>query len=243
MASFQAAMVYRNLRLFETPGHPDHNRAFDEGLSVLVPARNEERNLPALLDSLSNQLDCKFEVIILDDLSDDGTYQIVESASLRDPRIRVFRSAPLPDGWAGKQYACHQLSELATFDHWLFLDADVVLTDPHALARIGNFIKESPAAMASSIPHQITGTWAEQMIIPLIHLVLLGFLPVLGDAPEQIARTRRGLRSDGGGETGTVCSLRRPPSRSSSPPRRYGPGGAPQKRGISDRPFRLHEPG
>jgi len=177
MASFQAAMVYRNLRLFETPGHPDHIQAFDEGLSVLVPARNEERNLPALLDSLSSQLDCNFEVIILDDLSEDRTYQIAESAGLRDPRIRVFRSGPLPDGWAGKQYACHQLSELATFDHWLFLDADVVLTDPHTLAKIGNFIKESPAAMASSIPHQITGTWAEQMIIPLIHLVLLGFLP------------------------------------------------------------------
>ncbi len=177
MAAFQAAMVCRNLNLFAPPAKLDGDERFSDGLSVLVPARNEEKNLPVLLESLRSQLDCRFEVIILDDNSDDQTYQIARSASQLDPRVKVHRSKTLPEGWAGKQYACHQLSELADYDHWLFLDADVVLTDPRALARIGRYIKESPAAMASSIPHQITGTWAEQMVIPLIHLVLLGFLP------------------------------------------------------------------
>jgi glycosyltransferase involved in cell wall biosynthesis len=177
LAGFQALMVCRNLRLYVPPKPLNEGEEFDRGLSVLIPARNEETNLPALLESLAKQTRCRFEVIVLDDNSTDRTLEVAREYADHDPRFQVHSSKPLPEGWAGKQHACHQLSNLASFDQWLFLDADVVLTNPEALARIGFHIDRSPAAMASSIPRQLTGTWAEQMVIPLIHLVLLGFLP------------------------------------------------------------------
>lgn len=177
LAAFQALMVSRNLSLFRPPDKLSAGEEFADGLSVLIPARNEEQNLPALLDSLALQDCCRFEVIILDDNSQDETRRVAEAYAHKDARFRVHSAPPLPPGWAGKQHACHQLSLLATYDYWLYLDADVVLTDPQALAQIAFHLQESPSAMLSSIPRQITRSWAEQLIIPLIHLVLLGFLP------------------------------------------------------------------
>ena len=177
LATFQALMVSRNLSLFRPPEKLLGEAEFTEGLSVLIPARDEEQNLPALLDSLAAQECCHFQVIVLDDNSQDGTRRVAEAYAQKDARFRVHSAPPLPPGWAGKQHACHQLSLLADYDHWLFLDADVVLTDPRALARIAFHLQKSPSAMLSSIPRQITESWAEQVIIPLIHLVLLGFLP------------------------------------------------------------------
>lgn len=177
LAGFQAFMVLRNLGLYSPPHELSTGETFDQGISVLIPARNEERNLALLLESLQAQVACRFEVVVLDDNSTDGTYDVAHRFEVADPRFRVVRSRALPPGWAGKQFACHQLSEVARYDHWLYVDADVVLSDSTALARIGVHLSSRPEAMSSSIPRQITGTWAETAVIPLIHLVLLGFLP------------------------------------------------------------------
>ena len=202
-------MVARNLTLYTHPGQLNQGQFFEEGISVLIPARNEEHNLGTLLSSLLEQRDCRFEIVVLDDNSEDSTYSIARSFSENDGRVRVIRSQPLPEGWAGKQFACHQLSQEARFDHWIFVDSDVVFTDVQALARMAFHLKNSPAGMLSSVPRQLTGTWAEQLIIPIIHQVLLGFLPfwemrrncmpALGAACGQLVAVKREayLRSGG----------------------------------------------
>ena len=217
LAAFQAAMVARNLTLYTHPRQLNPRQSFDDGVSVLIPARNEEKNLGKLLSSLLNQVDCRFEIVVLDDNSEDSTYSIAESFAENDRRVRVVRSRPLPDGWAGKQFACHQLSQEARFDHWIFVDSDVVFTDAQALARMAFHLKSSSAGMLSSVPRQLTGTWAEQLIIPIIHQVLLGFLPfwemrrncmpALGAACGQLVAVKRQAYHQSGGHEGVKHRL------------------------------------
>lgn len=174
LASFQAMMVLRNLQHYRPP---DVAESPCPPLSVLIPARDEETRLPSLLKTLALQQGLLFEVIVLDDNSSDQTYEVARAFAEVDSRFQVLRAPLLPDGWAGKQHACHHLAQAANHDQWLFLDADVHLTDLRALARISQHLCKGEAAMQSGIPRQRTEGWAEQLIIPLIHLVLLGYLP------------------------------------------------------------------
>jgi 4,4'-diaponeurosporenoate glycosyltransferase len=88
-------------------------------LSIVVPARNEVHNLPNLLRSLTSQSVSPDEIIVVDDASTDGTGEIA-----RQLGARVIESLPLPDGWRGKTWACHQGAQAARGDWLLFLDAD-----------------------------------------------------------------------------------------------------------------------
>jgi 4,4'-diaponeurosporenoate glycosyltransferase len=99
-------------------------------LSVIVPARNEEHNLPTLLRSLAAQSVQPREIIVVDDGSSDGT-----AAIARELGARVISSQPLPEGWRGKTWACHQGAQAATGDLLLFVDADTWF-EPGGLERI-----------------------------------------------------------------------------------------------------------
>jgi len=146
-------------------------------LSVLIPARNEEQNLRATLDAVLANRGIEFEVIVLDDHSTDGTAKIVSGLAARDSRLHLEAAPPLPAGWCGKQHACHVLSRLARHPLLVFIDADVRLA-PDALARMAGFMDQSRAELASGVPRQELGTFSERLLIPLIHFILLGFLPM-----------------------------------------------------------------
>ena len=88
-------------------------------LSIIIPARNEEHNLPALLRSINAQSVRPAEVIVVDDGSTDRTATVA-----RELGATVIPSRPLPEGWRGKTWACHQGAKAATGDRLLFLDAD-----------------------------------------------------------------------------------------------------------------------
>jgi hypothetical protein len=91
--------------------------------------------------------------------------------------VRLEGAPPLPAGWCGKQHACHVLASLARHPLLAFIDADVRLA-PDALSRMVQFMKRSEAALASGVPQQELGTFSERLLIPLIHFILLGFLPM-----------------------------------------------------------------
>jgi Glycosyl transferase family 2 len=154
---------------------PTHDGA--HGLSVLIPARNEERNLRATLEAVLANHGCDFEVIVLDDHSTDRTAEIVGQMSADDPRLRLESALPLPAGWCGKQHACHILAQLARRPLVVFMDADVRLA-PDALSRLAGFMANSDAGLASGIPRQELGTFSERLLLPLIHFLLLGYLPM-----------------------------------------------------------------
>jgi 4,4'-diaponeurosporenoate glycosyltransferase len=99
-------------------------------VSVIIPARNEEHNLPALLRSLSSQTLRPQEIIVVDDASTDGTARIACELG-----AMVVPSQPLPEGWRGKTWACHQGAQAATGGLLLFIDADTWF-EPDGLAGI-----------------------------------------------------------------------------------------------------------
>lgn len=89
------------------------------GVSVIIPARNEEKNLARLLDSIAAQADKPLEVIVVDDGSADSTAQVALKAG-----AKVIASSGLPEGWTGKNWACHQGAAAASGEYLLFMDAD-----------------------------------------------------------------------------------------------------------------------
>jgi 4,4'-diaponeurosporenoate glycosyltransferase len=98
-------------------------------ISIIIPARNEERNLPTLLRSLVSQELRPHEILVVDDGSSDGTAEVA-----RQLGATVIVSQPLPVGWRGKPWACHQGAQAATGELLLFLDADTWF-EPGGLAR------------------------------------------------------------------------------------------------------------
>jgi hypothetical protein len=146
-------------------------------VSVLIPARNEETAIGPAIESVLSQQGVELELVILDDHSTDGTVQQVEAWRLRDQRLRLCPAPALPSGWCGKQHACHVLAGLARHPTWVFMDADVRLA-PGALARLARFMTSRGVHLASGVPYQELGTFAERLLIPLIHFVLLGYLPM-----------------------------------------------------------------
>jgi len=172
LAAGPAVLSWRNFRIFHPPVS-ETGPAVD--VAILIPARNEARNIAAAVAAALGNPGA--EVIVLDDLSDDGTDEIVAEIGAREPRVFLVRGKPLPTGWCGKNWACAQLARAATRPLLLFVDADVRLK-PDAAGSIANWLRESGAQLASGIPRQELGTFSERLLIPLIHFVLLGFLPL-----------------------------------------------------------------
>jgi hypothetical protein len=173
-AAFPCALFFANLRHFRRAPIADDQR---RRVSVLIPARNEERSIEASVRSVLANEGVELECVVLDDGSTDATPVIVHRLAANDPRVRLVAAPPLPDGWCGKQHACHVLSTHARFERWFFVDADVRLTRD-ALARMTRLLDESGCGLVSGFPRQETKTALEILLLPLIHFVLLGFLPV-----------------------------------------------------------------
>ena len=147
-------------------------------LSILVPARNEERTLPKLLSQLQTLQYPHLEVIILNDNSSDGTEALLKIASTKWEALSYANGRPLKAGWLGKNWACHQLSEMATGHYLLFVDADVAYIDPqlpqHAIATL----EELGLDLLSLFPTQKMPSFGEKAIVPLMHYLLLTLLPL-----------------------------------------------------------------
>lgn len=175
LALLAAVMVAVNLSCYRTP--PLHKDPGTRLVSILIPARDEERNIARAVDSALASRAVELEVVVMNDHSTDRTAEIVRRIAARDPRVRLETAPPLPEGWAGKQHACHALAKTARGALLLFVDADVEL-DPDGVARAVGFLEKSGCDLVSGFPRQITGTWMERLVIPLIHFVLLAYLPL-----------------------------------------------------------------
>jgi len=174
----QHRLVTDNLQTFVVP--PARELVVEgesPSVSVLVPARNEAGRIEHCLESLRHQTWTDLEILVLDDGSTDGTSDLVREAAARDPRLRLLEGKPLPDGWSGKNHACHQLAGEARGAWWVFLDADVTL-EPGAIARAFAHARAEEADLLSVFPGQVTKTWAERLVIPLLSFAVMGFLPV-----------------------------------------------------------------
>ena len=214
-AALPALLTLANLRIFRTAPHPDPHLPAPR-VSVLVPARNEAAVIERLArDVLASRM-VDLELVVLDDDSTDGTGAIVERIAASDPRVRLVRGTGLPAGWCGKQHACWQLARAATHDTWVFLDVDVA-PSPEEISRSIAFLDASHAALVSGFPRQATAAFLDWLLLPLIHFVLLGFLPLarsrhdnspgLAAGCGQWFVTRRGDYERAGGHAAIRASL------------------------------------
>ena len=215
LAALPAALTYANLRLFRpAPRVPATGPA--PQVSVLVPARNEATSIGRLCRDVLASEGVDLELVILDDGSDDATAEIVEMIAAQDARLRLVSGRPLPAGWCGKQHACWQLSQAARHDTWVFLDVDVSPM-PDAVARAVAFLEASGASLASGFPRQATTSFLDWLLLPLIHFILLGFLPLARSRQEnspgmaagcgQLFITRRSDYARAGGHEAIRASL------------------------------------
>ncbi len=176
LALLPAGLFMRNLPLFrrlQSATSVGNTPQF----SVLIPARDEESAIGGAIDCILANDYANFELVVLDDHSTDQTATIVQERASRDGRVRIIHGNPLPEGWNGKQHACWQLANVAKGDWLVFLDADVRLSKD-ALSRVASELAFNERDLISGFPKQVTITFGEQLLIPMMHVILLGYLPL-----------------------------------------------------------------
>jgi 4,4'-diaponeurosporenoate glycosyltransferase len=139
-------------------------------LSIVIPARNEEDNLPRLLQSITASAVQPAEILVVDDASTDKTAPVARSLG-----ATVITSVPLPDGWTGKAWACHQGARRAIGDHLLFLDADTFFVDRGLDRLIARWLAErDPGLVLSLLPYHAMNAAYEQLSLFFIVLMAAG---------------------------------------------------------------------
>ncbi|WP_201365400.1 glycosyltransferase [Dictyobacter formicarum] len=151
-------------------------------ISVLIPARNEEANIEACIRSLLKQQYQQLEILVLDDQSSDQTAAIVQRlmaglALHQANRLRLLQGTALPQGWIGKNFACHQLARQAQGEYILFTDADTIHQPNMVKAVIGQ-MQRLKVQLLTAQPQQILGGLGEQLVIPLLNFTIMTMLPV-----------------------------------------------------------------
>lgn len=145
-------------------------------VSILIPARNEEKNLAACLDSILKQGEIVREIIVYDDHSTDGTASIVSHYKGIDGRIRLARTLPLESGWCGKNFACSRLAAEAEGDWLLFVDADTSLLQG-AASRMVNEMQKRRLKLLSCWPGLEMITFWEKALMPVLNFVVFSIFP------------------------------------------------------------------
>ena len=146
-------------------------------VSVILPARNEESNLAECIDTLLVQSYDNFEIVVVDDNSEDSTGAIAAAYAAKDPRIKHVEGTPVPAGWNGKQFACHQGVANADGELFLMTDADV----RHESDSIGfavETIYRRNAKFLSGYVRQGIGSFGEALIVPMTYIMTSLLLPI-----------------------------------------------------------------
>ena len=152
-------------------------KQYQDKVSILIPARNEQDNILDLLLSIQQQDYQNYEVIVLDDNSTDNTFALCEEFAADNPNFSVIKGKALPPDWLGKNYACYQLGKKATGAYLLFLDADEQIS----LGLINSAVHRmnlKNLGLLSLFTNQEMKTNGEQVVVPLMHYLLLSLLPL-----------------------------------------------------------------
>lgn len=146
-------------------------------VSVLIPARNEEEHIGRCLRSLRGQLYENYEILVLDDNSEDSSWDIIESCCRRDQHIRGLKGKELPSGWNGKNYALQQLIEQAQGEYLLLTDADTIHTR-QSISFAVTHMEAHHADMISGYPRQLFPSISTQAVVSAMCLPLLFLSPL-----------------------------------------------------------------
>ncbi|HET7711738.1 MAG TPA: glycosyltransferase family 2 protein [Thermoanaerobaculia bacterium] len=170
-------------------------------VSVIIPARDEERRIELTVRAFLSQTYEDFEVIVVNDRSTDATAAILERIARQNERLVVVSGEEPPPGWLGKPWALHQGSRRATGELLLFVDADIFYA-PETLGAAVEEMEKSRVAMVCLLPYvEMAGFW-EHVAMPMLSITVFTFLPTW-----LANRTTIQLLSIGGG-TGNLIRRR-----------------------------------
>jgi len=146
-------------------------------VSVLLPVRDEEANVGPCVRSLLAQDYPDFEVLVMDDASRDGTRRILAALAEETDRLQVLVGRPLPSGWLGKHWACHQLAQAVDGPLLLFTDADT-RHHPNTLRDAVAALLAEEADLLTVLPRQDVVSWSERLMVPILSWSVFSFLPL-----------------------------------------------------------------
>ena len=146
-------------------------------VSVLIPARNEADVIERSIRSMIAQDYRNLDILILDDQSSDGTGDIARSITRSDDRVKVITGLPLPPGWIGKHWACHQLSQAADGALLLFTDADTWFGESTVSKAVATMLN-SGDDLVSLVPSRETSSFLQRLTLPFIDWFALGCFPL-----------------------------------------------------------------
>ena len=198
-AALPLAMTTMNLGLYRRPRAPAAALGVEDAVDVCIPARNESANIEACVAGVLASRGVPARALVYDDQSTDETPVILARLAV-DPRVVRVPTQPLPEGWNGKQWGCDRMGRASDAPWLLFTDADVRLS-PDAVASAVEFARRGGSDLVSTVPREICGSVGEALVVPLIHFMLLGYLPM--------AAMRRDRRAAFGAGCGQFLLVRR----------------------------------
>ena len=175
LAVLPMLVAWSNLSVFRRPARVPPERT---AVSILIPARNEAAAIERAVRGALATVGITVEVRVLDDDSTDETAAIVERIAREDRRLTLLRAPPLDAGWAGKQRACAILASEARHDLLMFVDVDVSLAPDAAAAAASLLCADPRLGMVSGFPRELAVSVSERLVVPWIHVMLLGYLPM-----------------------------------------------------------------
>ena len=144
-------------------------------VSIIVPARNEESNIPNLVRSLKNQIKVDDEIIVVDDHSEDNTAAVAEQKG-----ARVIKSSEMPRGWTGKTWACYQGARKAAGNVLVFLDADTFIEEDGLDTILTNYI-ENDGVLSIQPYHEMHKLYEQfSAFFNLVLMAAMGSFTVFG---------------------------------------------------------------
>jgi chlorobactene glucosyltransferase len=153
----------------ESRSHPQVSHAGLLQVSVIVPARNEARNIRRCVEALRANDYPNFEIIVVDDRSTDDTSLVLDELVAVEDRhpIHVVRGVDLPPDWAGKPHALVQGAAAAKGELLCFIDADT-FGEPAMLSSATLAAQELDADLFTILTDQELGTFWEKVVLPLV---------------------------------------------------------------------------
>jgi chlorobactene glucosyltransferase len=139
-------------------------------VSVIVPARNEEKYIKNCLSSLLNQYHSNYEIIVVNDNSSDGTLEIVQSFR-NTGKIKVFEAGEKPEGWIGKNWPCYIGYQKSRGDYLLFTDADTVHSR-HSIQDSLHTLLEEKLDVLTAVPNLLYPTFIVKMVLPILSIFM-----------------------------------------------------------------------
>ena len=175
-AALPLVMVAVNLRLYRAQPAPSEALDARDRIDVCIPARNEGANIEACVASVLASRGAVVRALVYDDQSTDATPAILARLAA-DPRLVRVPTQPLPQGWNGKQWGCERMGQASDAAWLLFTDADVRFA-PDAVSIAVDFARRGGSDLVSTVPRERCGSVGEALVVPLIHFMLLGYLPM-----------------------------------------------------------------